>query len=494
MAFLRFVRRGAGVAILSALAGAAAPVPGLAADAEAADPALDFSALAEAKLPAVVNVSAVRSTGPEDGHPGLPGLPPGSPLDDLLRDFFGDPDGEPQPRPTAALGSGFVIDANGYVVTNNHVVAEADDIQIILQDDTELAAELVGRDPRTDIALLRVDADEPLPALEWGDSDAAEVGDWVIAIGNPFGLGGSVTAGIVSARGRNIHAGPYDDFIQTDAAINQGNSGGPLFDTDGRVIGVTTAIFSPSGGSVGIGFAVPSSLARAVVEDMRDDGRVERGWLGIAVQPVTDDVAGALQLDEAKGVLVAKVTRDSPADDAGIEAGDVIVRFGDAEIADGRTLARAVAAAQAEQVVPLTVVRDGETTEVPVTIGLLEDEDLAASTGAAEGEPTADPVASLGMHVAAATAALRARFGIGEDVHGLVVTAVEPGSVAARQDLREGDIIVEAGRRTLSEPRALNDRIEEARQAGHNSILLLRRRADAAAFLALPVDPQTGRG
>ena len=308
-------------------------------------PPESFHPLAADKLPAVVSIISRQEITADQG-PALPRLPPG--LEEFL-ERFGDGfldqfrEGMPMPQPEEALGSGFIIDAEGYVVTNNHVVEGADEVRVILQDDQELPAEVVGRDPRTDLALLRVEAPDQLPALNWGDSDDALVGDWVMAIGNPFGLGGTVTTGVVSARARNIQAGPYDDFIQTDAAINRGNSGGPLLDMEGRVVGVNTAIFSPTGGSIGIGFAVPSAIAEPVITELRETGTVRRGWLGVQIQPVTDEIAEAIGLDEARGALVGDVIEGSPAADAGIQVGDVILRFAGREIEEVRDLTRAVA-------------------------------------------------------------------------------------------------------------------------------------------------------
>ncbi|HET8727422.1 MAG TPA: Do family serine endopeptidase, partial [Alphaproteobacteria bacterium] len=328
-----------------------------------------FSELAKAKLPAVVAVTSTRDIAPDQRIP-LPEFPPGSPFEHFFDQFpFMTPDDMPPSRPARALGSGFVIDPEGYVVTNNHVVAEADEIQIILQDDTELPAELVGTDPATDLALLKVETDEPLPALTWGDSDAAEVGDWVIAIGNPFGLGGTVTAGIISARARDINAGPYDDFIQTDAAINQGNSGGPMLNLDGEVIGVNTAIFSQTGGNIGIGFSIPSALAQPIIAEIRETGGVRRGWLGVSIQPVTEEIAEALNLDGTEGALVSGVVEGSPAAAAGIQVGDVIVQFGGREIADPRALQLAVAESRVESAAEVAVLRNGERETLSVEIG-----------------------------------------------------------------------------------------------------------------------------
>lgn len=479
------------LALGAALAVAAPPAPVLAQN-NVQNGAPGFGELAEAKLPAVVNISTTQSVDDEPLLPGLPEIPgfpempEGTPFDEFFREYFGDPEGVP-PRSMTALGSGFIIDPEGYVVTNNHVIAGADEITVILQDDTRLPAELIGHDERTDLALLKVEPADPLPALEWGDSAAARVGEWVVAIGNPFGLGGSVTAGIISAKTRNINAGPYDDFIQTDAAINRGNSGGPLFNTDGEVIGVNTAIFSPSGGSVGIGFAVPSSLAREVIADLRDDGEVERGWLGVTVQPVTDEIAEALGLESGGGALVASVTEDSPAAEAGVLAGDVILRLDDRPIEDGRALARAVADAPVDSEATLTLWREGEEMEVDVVIALLGEEEAEAVAEAAPAPPLPDTTSTLGMALAELTPELRARFSLAEEAEGVVVTDVTPGSPAMEGDIRPGDLVTRVDQETVETPETVTDAVEAARDAGRGTILLLRERAGAAAFVALPL-------
>ncbi|HJS32758.1 MAG TPA: Do family serine endopeptidase, partial [Alphaproteobacteria bacterium] len=319
-------------------------------------PAQGFADLAERLLPAVVNISTTQTVrqdrnqqqGPQQGPQGerrrgpeVPQFPPGSPFEEFFREFF-DRQGRPDapPRRTQSLGSGFVIDSTGYVVTNNHVIAEADEIKVILHDDTQLAAKVIGRDPKTDLAVLKVEPSKPLTAVKFGNSDQTRVGDWVVAIGNPFGLGGTVTAGIVSARARDINAGPYDDFIQTDASINRGNSGGPMFNLAGEIIGINTAIYSPSGGSVGIGFAIPANLAKPVIDQLRVSGKVRRGWLGVQIQSVTDEIAESLGLNKARGALVARVTENSPAAKGKIESGDVILKFDGKDVTEMRRLPR----------------------------------------------------------------------------------------------------------------------------------------------------------
>ncbi len=337
-------------------------------------PALDgFADLAEKLLPSVVNISTTQTVKQdqkrEHSAPGRPQFPPGSPFEEFFKDFF-DHNGqrgdqpEAKPRKATSLGSGFVIDPSGYIVTNNHVIADADEITVILHDDTNLKAELVGRDTKTDVAVLKVKTDKPLAAARWGDSEKARVGDWVLAIGNPFGLGGSVTAGILSARQRDINSGPYDEFLQTDAAINKGNSGGPMFNMDGEVIGINTAIYSPSGGSIGIGFAVPSNLAKAVAAQLvnEPDHAVHRGWLGVRIQAVTDEIAESLGLDKPHGALVASVNDNGPAQTGGIQPGDVILNFDGKAVPDMRHLPRLVAEESVGKTVPVKVWRKRQET------------------------------------------------------------------------------------------------------------------------------------
>ena len=355
-------------------------------ESEAAVPLPSLAPMVRRVMPAVVNVSVIMNAqaqeGEQEAEPETPTFPP-SPFDDFIRRFFeqqgmpNQPERQRSPPPSGkvtAAGSAFIIDPSGEIVTNNHVVGDADKITVVFQDNSRHPARLVGRDEQTDIALLKIDTDKPLPFVTWGDSDAASVGDWVIAVGNPFGLGGTVTAGIVSALGRNIQSGPYDDFLQLDAAINRGNSGGPTFDLSGHVIGINTAIYSPSGGSVGIGFAVPSNLARNIVQQLKDHGHVSRGWLGVQIQGISPEIAKSFGLDPAnpKGALVADVVRDSPAAKAGFEPGDVILRFGDREIKDAHDLPRLVAETPTGQRVDITVLRDGKERKLTATIDPLE--------------------------------------------------------------------------------------------------------------------------
>ncbi|MGQ9366580.1 DegQ family serine endoprotease [Azospirillum sp. ST 5-10] len=446
-----------------------------------------FNGLAQAKLPAVVAIATTQKPeeGPAPGPGGpnlIPRLPPGLPPG--MEEFFGQPRNQPPPGPAHALGSGFVIDAQGFVVTNNHVVENAEEITVILQDKTELPAELVGRDARTDLAVLKVKPAQPLPAVQWGNSDGALVGDWVVAIGNPFGLGGSVTAGIISARARDIHSGPYDDFIQTDASINRGNSGGPLFNIDGNVIGVNTAIFSPTGGNVGIGFAIPSNIARDVVAQLRESGAVKRGWLGVQIQPVTPEVADAVGLDKAQGALVAMVTPGSPAAKAGVQVGDVIVGFAGQPIADPRDLSRTVAQTEVGATSQLTVFREGQRSTLSAEIALLKDEPEVAAAEPEEDAPAGGP---LGLALTSLTPDARARFEVAEDTEGVLVANVAQDSVAARQGLRAGDVITRVGRQPVSEPQQVAQAVDDARKQNRKSVLFLRQRGDVRTYVAVPL-------
>jgi serine protease Do len=444
-----------------------------------------FAELADRLSPAVVNITTTTRM-PDIDQGMRPVIPEGSPFEDFFRDFMERQPGSPRPQQRSnALGSGFIISPDGYIVTNNHVIESADEISVELFGGGELEAELVGRDPRTDIALLKVESEEgDLPFVEFGDSDAAKVGDWVLAIGNPLGQGFSVSAGIVSARNRMLQ-GSYDDFIQTDAAINRGNSGGPLFDMQGRVIGVNTAILSPTGGSIGIGFAMSSAVVERVVAQLRDFGETRRGWLGVRIQNVDDDVAEAIGLGDARGALVTDVP-EGPALEGGIESGDVIVSFAGEPIEDTRELVRIVAEAEIGRTVEVVVFRDGAERTLEVEVGLLEEATLAAAPGASpDTAPAPQDASVLGMTVAALTDRLREEFGLDRDVRGLVVTGLDSGSDAYSKGIREGDVIAEVGQEAVAAPEEMRDRIEAAEAAGRNSILLLVRRDGQPRFVAL---------
>lgn len=485
----RRVERGAPKAALGlfaamslALALIALPAP----EALGRDAPGSFADLAAKLSPAVVNISTKQAV---DEPPGAEALPDG-PFNDLFRDFFD----RNRPRgPVQSLGSGFVISADGFVVTNNHVIKDADEVTVNFPDGASFQADVIGSDDKTDLALLKIDAGKPLPFVPWGDSNESRVGDWVLAIGNPFGLGGSVSAGIISARNRDIRAGPYDDFIQTDAAINRGNSGGPLFNLAGQVIGVNTAIISPSGGSIGIGFAVPSALARNVIAQLREFGETRRGWLGVRIQEVTPDIAETLDLEAASGALVASVTPDGPAEGANIQPGDVILRFDGRDVSEMRDLPRMVAETPVGKTVRVVVWRKGKSVTVKVKLGRLENQDTlaaAAPTGD-EGDPGGSSqgaeVPGAGMALAALTAEIRARFSIADDVVGVVVTSVDPRGPAAAKGIAAGDVILEIGQDPVSDPAVIAQRIVEAREQGRNSVLLLVQSGPDLRFVPLPV-------
>jgi serine protease Do len=462
-----------------------------------------FADLAEKLLPSVVNVSTTQTVKPEQHSerttPELPQFPPGSPFEEFFKDFFNknrSQSGEPQAetRKATSLGSGFIIDPVGYVVTNNHVIADADEITVILHDNTSLKAEVVGRDTKTDIAVLKVKSEKPLVAVPWGDSDVSRVGDWVLAIGNPFGLGGTVTAGILSARQRDINSGPYDDFLQTDASINRGNSGGPMFNMDGQVIGINTAIYSPSGGSIGIGFAIPSSLAKEVVSELitEPDHMVHRGWLGVRIQAVTDEIADSLGLDKAKGALVASVSDNGPAQVAGVQPGDVILTFDGKPVDDMRHLPRLVAETPVDKMVTVTVWRKRKDLPLQVKVGHLSEVETASAQDTPKTAATAkgdtDTVKALGMTLSDVTPALKEKFSLGDDAKGVVVVDVAKDSASAEKGLRPGDVIMEAAQEEVKTASQIAGKVADAKKSGRKSILLLVERAGDLRFVALRID------
>lgn len=444
-----------------------------------------FADLAQEVSPAVVNITTstvvAQGTGPS------PIVPEGSPFEDFFRDFQDRNNGEGnRPRRTSALGSGFVISEDGYIVTNNHVIETADEIIIEFFSGRELEAEVIGTDPKTDIALLKVDADEPLPFVSFADSDTARVGDWVIAMGNPLGQGFSVSAGIVSARNREL-SGTYDDYIQTDAAINRGNSGGPLFNLDGQVVGVNTAILSPNGGSIGIGFSMASNVVTRVVDQLQEFGETRRGWLGVRIQDVTDDVAEAMGLEEVAGALVTDVP-EGPAEEAGMKAGDVIMQFDGYEVEDTRGLVRRVGNTAVGKTVRVVVFREGKTQTLRVTLGRREAAEgvvPAAQPGETEAPSEAE---ILGLTLSQLDDELRSQLELDDNANGLVVSDIDNLSEAYEKGMRAGDVITEAGQQKLSSISDLEARIEDAREAGRKSILLLVRRAGEPRFVALSLD------
>jgi serine protease Do len=474
-------RRGGLAALACAVAlGAAtlAPAP----QALAFAPPESFAELAAQISPSVVNITT--STTVAGGLSGGLDIPEGSPFEDMFRDFLErDGDGAPQPRRSEALGSGFVISADGFIVTNNHVIEQADEIEIEFFSGKRMKATLVGTDPKTDIALLKVDSPDPLAFVSFGNSDEMRVGDWVMAMGNPLGQGFSVSAGIVSARGREL-SGTYDDYIQTDAAINRGNSGGPLFNMQGEVIGVNTAILSPNGGSIGIGFSMASNVVTKVVDQLKEFGETRRGWLGVRIQDVTPDVAEAMGLTDAKGALITDVP-EGPAKDAGMIAGDVILRFDGAEVADTRDLVRRVAEAPIGEAVDVVVLRDGQNTDLKVTLGRREEAEAGALPAATRPSPEPQTGEVLGLTLAPLTPDVAGQLGLPPDTEGLVVGDVDEMSEAFAKGLREGDVITEAGQQRVARIKDLEDRIAEARNAGRKSLLLLIRRGGDPRFVAL---------
>ncbi len=500
---------------------AVAPIP-----AEARGAPDSFADLAQQLLPAVVNISSSQAMQGSRGGPEIPLFPPGSPFEQFFKDFLdrGRPGGRPgqrdqgqrdqgqrdqgqrdqgqrdqappSDRKMQSLGSGFIIDPSGLIVTNNHVIDGADEITVTLQDNTSLKATLVGKDERVDVALLQVKSDKPLPAVKFGDSDKERVGDWVLAIGNPFGLGGSVTAGIVSARGRDIRQGPYDDFIQTDAAINRGNSGGPLFNMDGDVIGINTAIYSPSGGSIGIGFSIPANMAKNVVAQLKDFGHARRGWLGVRIQQVTPDIAESLGLHDSGGAMVAGVNDGGPADQAKIRNGDIILKFNHQDVKEMRYLPRIVAETPIGQDVPVLLWRDGKQQTVTAKVGELPDDqtqvasaDTKTPAAAAATRPT--EISGLGLKLAPIDQATRDKFHLADDQKGVVVTDVSPNGAAADRGVKSGDVIMEVQQQPVTSPAEVQSKIDGVRKQNRKSVLMLIQNQGGRRWVPLPL-PEGG--
>lgn len=448
--------------------------------------------LAEGLLDAVVNISTSQKIKQRRPRNPIPKVPEGSPFQEFFDDLFprGDEDDGPS-RNAQSLGSGFVISADGLVVTNNHVIADADEIVVNFADGSKLVAEIVGTDPKTDIAVLRVEADDALSFVELGDSEQSRIGDWVMAIGNPFGLGGSVSLGIVSAIGRDINAGPYDNFIQTDAAINRGNSGGPLFDMDGKVIGINTAIISPSGGSIGIGFAVPAALAEPVINQLIEFGETRRGWLGVQIQSVSEDIAESLGLDEARGALVGDVFKDGPADEGGIQSGDVVLSFDGKAIDRMRDLPRIVADTPVGTKVEVVVFRKNEEVTLSVTVGRLEDGEKAMNAREEETSPPADtPEPVLGMMLSELTDELREAENIAEEINsGVYIAEVEEGSNAEDKDIKAGEIILEVNQDAVTTPKEVRERLSELKDEGRkNALFMISSKEGDIRFVVLRMD------
>jgi serine protease Do len=457
-----------------------------------------FADLADDLLPAVVNISSTQKTASDDAQgeealPGMPPFPPGSP-EEFFEEFFNRRGGNDSPEPgipPASLGSGFVIDAQkGYIVTNNHVVKDAQTVRVTFQDDTTMEAKIIGTDEKLDLAVLQVQTDKKLTDVKFGDSDHLRVGDWVVAIGNPFGLGGTVTAGIISAQQRNINAGPYDDFIQTDASINRGNSGGPMFNLKGEVIGINTAIFSPSGGSVGIGFAIPSNLAKGVINQLIEYGRTRRGWIGVRIQMVTDEIAQSLGLDKARGAMIAGITAGGPAEGSKLKRGDIILEFDGKPVTEMRHLPRIVAETPIDKKVELKFWRDGKEQSTSIKVaelekaedeGLLEEQAQAAPEKPAKGVE----VEEFGLTLGSVSETNRKTYNIPADVAGVVVLSVNGAGEAAEKGLMEGDVLVEINQTPVKTPKEAQDAIAKAKKDGKPSILILANREGDVRFLAL---------
>jgi len=464
-----------------------------------------FAPLVKKVSPAVVNISVTQKAAPDpmadepEASPS-PGFP-NSPFDEMLRRFFDQLPNEqrhafrhmPEEQSRRiALGSGFIVDPSGYVVTNSHVVGNATKVEVTLQDDSKYTAKIIGRDAKTDLAVLQINADKPLPYVTFGDSSAAQVGDWVVAVGNPFGLGGTVTTGIISARGRDIHSGPFDDFLQIDAPINRGNSGGPTFNLDGQVIGINTAIYSPNGGSVGIGFAVPSSVAKPVIAQLEQHGKVSRGWLGVQIQEVTPAIAASLGLHGDQGALVAGVTQHSPGANADLKQGDVILSFNGSEISRLHDLPRLVAAAAPNSQAKLKIWRNGQTIELHATIGELPNGDqVASAAGAEEEQPSADAQA-MGMHFAPLNKELRHEFQIGKDVKGVAITRVDPESAADDVGLATGDVIVEIDQQPVTTPGEAAAKLKQIAASPKKSALLLLSRRGVTQYVGVTLGGNQG--
>ncbi len=444
-----------------------------------------FADLAEEISPSVVNITTTTTIAAPTGQMPGPIVPEGSPFEDFFKDFMDRGGNGQRPRRSQALGSGFVISEDGYIVTNNHVIAEADEIEIEFFDGKMLPAKVIGRDPKVDIALLKVESDAPLPFVSFGDSDIMRVGDWVMAMGNPLGQGFSVSAGIVSARNRAL-SGTYDDYLQTDAAINRGNSGGPLFNMDGQVIGVNTAILSPNGGSIGIGFSMASNVVTRVVDQLKEFGETRRGWLGVRIQDVTADVAEAMGLDTAAGALVTDVP-EGPAAEAGIKSGDVITVFDGVTVEDTRGLVRTVGNTEVGKEVRVVVLRDGKTQTLKITLGRRE---TAEGAIPAVVEVPEAPIEKgiLGLTVVEMSAELREQLGLADEAEGLVVKVVDEATEAFEKGLRAGDVLTEAGQQKITSVADLEARIKDAHEAGRKSLLLLVRRAGEPRFVALTLE------
>lgn len=491
MNFVYFI----GVSRAAALAAVTAFAVALVPPAEARDAPQSFADMVDKLLPTVVNITTTQNM-PQQGPRlrDMPQLPPGSPFEELFKEFFDRRGGDQQQRRGTSLGSGFIIDGEGYIITNNHVIQGAEDITVILRDDTQLKAKLIGSDSRVDVAVLKVEPPnkKPLPSAKFGDSDKVRVGDWVIAIGNPFGLGHSVTAGIISARGRALGNESLDDYLQTDAAINKGNSGGPLFNAEGDVIGVNTAIFSPSGTNAGLAFSIPSNLVKQVADQLREFGRVKRGWIGVSYQSVTDDIADSFNLDRARGVLVANVVADGPAAKAGLKRNDIILSFAGQEVPDLRRFPRIVANTRVGSTVDVVVWRQGKEQSFKLKIGEQEEPEKQNASAQAGPKKPADPdqavsssIEQLGFTLQKITDQLREKYGLSDNAKGVVITKVAPNSPAAEKQLQAGDVILEVDQKAVTTPQEVSEIVAKLQAQKKRSVLLFVERQGDPRFAAL---------
>ena len=484
-----------GVSRAAALAAVTAFAVALVPPAEARDAPQSFADMVDKLLPTVVNITTTQNV-PQQGPRlrDMPQLPPGSPFEELFKEFFDRRGGDQQQRRGTSLGSGFIVDGDGYIITNNHVIQGAEDITVILRDDTQLKAKLIGSDSRVDVAVLKVEPPnkKPLPSVKFGDSDKVRVGDWVIAIGNPFGLGHSVTAGIISARGRALGNESLDDYLQTDAAINKGNSGGPLFNAEGEVIGVNTAIFSPSGTNAGLAFSIPSNLVRQVADQLREFGRVKRGWIGVSYQSVTDDIADSFNLDRARGVLVANVVADGPAAKAGLKRNDIIVNFAGQDVPDLRRFPRIVANARVGSTVDVVVWRQGKEQSFKLKIGEQEEPEKQNASAQATPKKPADPdqavsssIEQLGLTLQKISDQLREKYGLSDNAKGVVITKVAANSPAAEKQLQAGDVILEVDQKAVTTPQEVSEIVAKLQAQKKRSVLLFVERQGDPRFAAL---------
>jgi serine protease Do len=481
------------LALCAAIVASGIVAPGIVAPVWAQPPEVPFAEmfgqLAGRLVGVVVNISTQAAPPAAKTAQEAPPNSPGGTLDEVFRDFFGDKGapGTPGSR-IASLGSGFIIDASGLIVTNNHVIANADQITVTLSDDTALQAQVLGRDSVTDLALLKVEPKTPLPAATWGDASKARVGDWVLAIGNPFGLGGTVTAGIISATARDIRSGPYDDYLQTDASINRGNSGGPMFNLSGEVIGINTVIYSPSGGSIGIGFAIPSALAQPIIEKLKATGKVERGWIGARIQPVTDDIAETIGLDKSRGAMIASIDPGSPAAQAKLQPGDVILSYDGKPIERSRQLPRLVADTPPDKLVKVTIWRDGKESEAELKVAVLNPNRPPPAPPEPEKPKPAVAVDAFGLKFGKLSPELRKQFSLPDAARGVVITEVPPNSAAAAQGLRPGDLVIAVGHAAVKTPEEMPQLAAGAKKAGQKKVLVRVEREGNTRFIALPVE------